>query len=222
MRVQLDTKGFLFVLKFIAILIWAFGFTEFASDVIVGAVLRQWRPAPAVAATTALYRIKSERSGRNVASLGSAIAAAGNAKIRISFVGDIMLDRGVGRAVAQYGGGDFRYPFLRIVEDLKDYDVLFGNLEGSVSDQGARGGAQYSFRMDPLAIEGLIFAGFDVVSAANNHIGDWGPDAVRDTFERLNRSGIMYAGGGLDAEDAYAPRIVSVNGMSIAYVAFAE
>src|SRR3989344_6605343 len=105
--------------------------------------------------------------------------------IRLAFVGDIMLGRGVEAAIVTVGGGDFGYPFQRVAEQLRGYDILFGNLEGPISVRGADGGSRYSFRMAPPAAGALSSAGFDIVSVANNHIGDWGSDALDDTSAYL-------------------------------------
>ncbi|PIV45302.1 MAG: hypothetical protein COS25_00520, partial [Candidatus Nealsonbacteria bacterium CG02_land_8_20_14_3_00_37_10] len=94
--------------------------------------------------------------------------------IKIILVGDIMLDRGVEYMVEKEGKGDFRFPFIKIADYLKGADIVFGNLEGVISDKGIKVGSIYSFRANPKAIEGLIFAGFNVLSLANNHAFDYG------------------------------------------------
>ncbi len=142
--------------------------------------------------------------------------------VRLGFVGDIMMNRGVEQKIRSEGGGDFKFPFLLIADRLKKYDVLFGNLEGPISDQGENVGSIYSFRMDPRSVEGLTFAGFDVMSVANNHMGDWTKRAMKDTFLRLKDAGIVAVGGGMTADEAYAPRYIDVSGVRIGFVAFSE
>jgi len=132
--------------------------------------------------------------------------------ITLIFVGDIMLDRGVEFMVNKYGEKDWRFPFLEIADDLKEADILFGNLEGPISDKGTKVGSIYSFRANPEAIEGLSFAGFDVLSVANNHMFDYGREAMEDTFLRLKTAGIDYVGGGFNEKEAYSPLIKEING----------
>jgi poly-gamma-glutamate synthesis protein (capsule biosynthesis protein) len=141
-------------------------------------------------------------------------------QVTLLFVGDIMLDRGVELEIKKNGNSDFKFPFLKIEKDLKEADILFGNLEGPISDKGQKVGSIYSFRIDPKAIDGLIFAGFDVLSVANNHMLDYGRAAMTDTFLRLKESGIDYVGAGFDENEAYAPKIKEVNGTKIAFLAF--
>lgn len=50
------------------------------------------------------------------------------------------------------------------------------------SNAGNNVGSKYSFRMDPIVLPALKEAGFDIVSFANNHVGDWNMIAFKDTF----------------------------------------
>ena len=140
--------------------------------------------------------------------------------ITLIFVGDIMLDRGVKYMIERYGNGDYKFPFFKIRDYLNQTDVLFGNLEGPISDKGQKVGSIYSFRNDPRTIEGLVFAGFDILSVANNHIFDYGREAMEDTFLRLKEVGIDYVGGGFNEEEAYLSIIKEINGTKIAFLAY--
>jgi len=114
--------------------------------------------------------------------------------LTLMFAGDIMLSRGVGNKMKKEN--DYNWPFLKIADYLQEADLLFGNLEGPLSDKGADTGKKYSFRAEPKAIEGLKYAGFDVLSIANNHISDWGENAKKDTIFRLKQNNILPAGFG--------------------------
>jgi poly-gamma-glutamate synthesis protein (capsule biosynthesis protein) len=143
-----------------------------------------------------------------------------NNLITLILVGDIMLNRGVEYMIKKEGGGDYKFPFLKIYDYLKEADILFGNLESVISDKGTKVGSIYSFRADPKAIEGLVWAGFDVVSVANNHIFDYGREAMEDSFLRLKEAGINYLGGGFNEKEAYAPVIKETKGTKIAFLAY--
>ena len=117
----------------------------------------------------------------------------GNQPLVLRFVGDIMLDRGVAFHI-QKNGSDWKWPFLNIAKELQETDFLFGNLESIISDKGKRVGSIYSFRANPLAIEGLQFAGFDMLSVANNHSFDYGRIGFEDSLSRLKEAGIVYGG----------------------------
>lgn len=136
--------------------------------------------------------------------------------VRLGFVGDMNFDRDVAKVIQEKGEGDYFFPLQKIADDLLQYDFLFGNLEGPVSDKGKNVGSIYSFRMNPLTLDALARVGFKAVSVANNHIGDWGANAMKDTFDRLNIADIAAVGGGANAEEAYGPRFLTVKGLRIA------
>ena len=171
-------------------------------------------------------------------------------QITLILVGDIMLNRGVEYMVGKEGDGDYSFPFLKIVEDLKGTKLLFGNLEGPISDKGTKVGSIYSFRAEPKVIEGLTFAGFDVISLANNHAFDYGREALEDTFLKLKTAGvdelrssspcaiarvvdedsfistrrsarvIDYVGAGFNQSEAYSPVIKEIQGTKIGFLAY--
>lgn len=147
-----------------------------------------------------------------------------NAERRYSilFVGDIMMDRGIRSTVEKYGKGDYSYPFERVRDALSEADIAFGNLEGPISDQGEKHGSLYSFRMDPAVIRALYDAGIDAVSVANNHMGDYGREALEDTMRRLRRAGIAYAGAGWDSKEAQDVTIVERAGQKIGFLGFSD
>jgi len=141
-------------------------------------------------------------------------------EIKIFAVGDIMLDRGVEYMIKKYGAGDWRFPFLKIADYLKQADILFGNLESIISDKGKKVGSIYSFRAEPQAVEGLKYAGFDIVSVANNHIFDYGRIGMENSFNRLKESGIDYVGAGFSEQQACSALIKEMKGIKIGFLGF--
>ncbi|MEK7514875.1 MAG: CapA family protein [Patescibacteria group bacterium] len=136
------------------------------------------------------------------------------------FVGDIMLSRSVGIRMAKEN--DYTFPFLHAAAFLQDADITFANLENPVSTRGKNVGSIYSFRADPKTIEGLLFAGFDVVSIANNHLWDYGREAFLDTLSHLTQAGIDFVGGGNNIAEAERPVIRDVHGTRVAFLAYTE
>jgi len=141
--------------------------------------------------------------------------------ISFTFVGDIMLDRNVENSVYKNGKGDFSFIFEN-VDFLAESDITFGNLEGPMSDKGEDLGNLYSFRMNPAVALSLKGTGFDVLSVANNHSADWGKDAFLDTLNRLNLSGIVSVGGGIDRKDAENLRIIERSRAKVGFIAFSD
>ncbi len=141
--------------------------------------------------------------------------------IKLIFVGDIMFDRGVKRNVDAHLGGDYSKLF-RNTPYLKDADVTFGNLEGPVALGGRNVGSIYSFRMEPQVLNALFDAGFDIVSFANNHVGDYTKEAFDETLERLDSVGIKYVGAGKNYQEAITPSVIEVEGVRFGYLGFTD
>ncbi|MBI2038458.1 MAG: CapA family protein [Candidatus Nealsonbacteria bacterium] len=141
-------------------------------------------------------------------------------EISLILTGDIMLNRRVD--LMMKAKNDYTFPFQKIAEKLNEADIVFGNLENPISDKGKKTGSIYSFRADPKSVEGLIFAGFDVLSLANNHSFDYGKIALEDTFSRLKAAGINYVGAGFNGKEAFSPIIKEVDGTKIGFLAYSD
>lgn len=134
--------------------------------------------------------------------------------VRLLFVGDIMLSRSVGDLMA--AKNDWLWPFRAVASVTAEADIAFGNLESVISDRGTTRGCRYCFRADPKAVAGLVHAGFDIVSVANNHAWDYGPEAFTDSRNRLTAAGIAAVGAGRE------PAVVVVAGTRVAFLAYTD
>jgi len=126
-------------------------------------------------------------------------------------VGDIMLVRGVpdpARALAPMT------PLLRRAS------LTVGNLESTLSTRGAPTQGGDSFGGSPALLGPLARAGFDALSLANNHVGDYGERALLDTVATLGRSRIEPFGAGPDVATAARPAIVQRRGTTFAFLGF--
>ena len=141
--------------------------------------------------------------------------------VTLSFAGDMMLDRGVRNSVVKNFSNDYGILFENL-EILKKSDISFANLEGPASDLGIDGKNLYSFRMDPSSIPTISSAGIDVLSVANNHVGDWGRNAYGDTLARLKENEIHYTGGGVNITEAEQPVVIEKYGMKIGFLGFSD
>lgn len=145
----------------------------------------------------------------------------GTAIMILNAVGDIALSRKVAEIAAQKG---WLFPFRLAEEILKQADIVFGVLPGPLSLRGApnsnklRGSPH--FRIDPAAVKGVKYAGFNVLCLANNHILDYGKEAFFDTLEILNGYGIKYLGVGRNEKEARNPLVIQKDGLKIAFLAY--
>lgn len=141
--------------------------------------------------------------------------------ITLVFAGDVMFDRGVKRNVDRHLQGDFGGLFAN-TPYLQTADIAFLNLEGPVATGGRNVGSIYSFRMDPIVLGALKNAGIDIVSFANNHVGDYSKVAFDETLENLSTAGILYTGAGKDYREASTPKILEVRGQKIGFLGFTD
>ncbi|MFA6028741.1 MAG: CapA family protein [Elusimicrobiota bacterium] len=132
-------------------------------------------------------------------------------------MGDIRLDGPEGRAFAENGPSAPASAVRRWLEG----DVLFGNLETSVSRRGApTRGKTFTFRAPPENIAILRATGFTVLNLANNHVMDYGPEAFLDTLRLLDEGGFRRVGAGRDLGEAVRPVFFERGGLRVGLLAF--
>jgi poly-gamma-glutamate capsule biosynthesis protein CapA/YwtB (metallophosphatase superfamily) len=138
-------------------------------------------------------------------------------RVRLIAVGDVMLARTIGRRIESDGP---LAPWEGVVDTFAEADVVFANLECTISTRGTPANKSFTFRAPLAAADSVAAAGIDVVSLANNHAIDWGVPALRDTIAALDSRGVGHVGAGEDADQAHAPVIVEQNGLRIAFLAY--
>lgn len=140
-------------------------------------------------------------------------------EVRIAAVGDIMLGGTAGPEMRKYG---YDYPFERTRSLLKQAQIVFGNLEGPLTEGGAtETPKKYVFRSPPDKVApALARAGFNIVSLANNHSLDYGPQGLEDTRTALEKAGIHGVGAGRNLAEARAPVYMVQGGVTVAFLAY--
>lgn len=107
-----------------------------------------------------------------------------------------------------------------ILEMTNQADVFYLNHEYCVSERGEPlEGKLYTFRAKPERMTLLDEMGTDLVSLANNHVYDYGEEALLDTLDYLDEVTLPYVGGGRNKEEADRPVYFIVNGIKIGFVA---
>lgn len=141
-------------------------------------------------------------------------------RLRIAAVGDVMMGRAWPEERATLPPNDAMELFEGVKGALKDADITFGNLETVLADEGEsqkcgkKSTKCFAFRVPTKYAEALKDAGFTMMSIANNHTGDFGPEGRVSTIEALDRVGIHHSGPVGDVAS------VEVNGLRVAMVAF--
>lgn len=142
-------------------------------------------------------------------------------KISISFAGDLCLSEEWYTVNKYTSSGNQLNKCIsqNLIYSVSSSDLFFLNNEFTFSNRGAPlNGKYYTFRTDPSRVNILKELGVDVVSLSNNHIYDFGPDALSDTLTTLRNSDIPYFGGGNNINEARKPVYFIVNGIKIAFV----
>jgi hypothetical protein len=115
-------------------------------------------------------------------------------EVSLFIVGDVMLGRTV--MIKSSELEDYSYPFRKVSDVMREADVVFINLESPVVDPCPFHDSGYIFCTDPSLIQGLLYAGVDVVSLANNHILNYGISGKKETVMHLDDAGILATGLG--------------------------
>ncbi len=134
-------------------------------------------------------------------------------------VGDILLDRGVGARIEANGVESI----LPVVADqLQRADIAFGNLECPLSTVGPRDPDSAIFRADPATVEVLVLGGLDIVSLANNHTLNSGPEALVQTMDYLEAAGVSYVGAAREEEHGSDPVFLHVGDLRVGFLAYTD
>jgi poly-gamma-glutamate synthesis protein (capsule biosynthesis protein) len=162
--------------------------------------------------------------------------------------GDILLDRGVYQTIRVNGKGvDFPFdggtaeitgrtccsgfgwevPQARRTGNagamrqlISRADVAIANFENPAPNRVRWHTKGTVFSADPGIINGLVDAGIDYVSIANNHIGDAGDQGILQTIANLRKRGLAYSGAGKDLAAARKPAMLEANGTKVAILAY--
>jgi hypothetical protein len=119
--------------------------------------------------------------------------------LTITGVGDIMF--GTNYPSASYlPPNDGKNLLDSVAAYLKNSTITFGNAEGTFLDEGgevkkcSNPAVCYAFRQPTRYAQYFNQGGFDLISVANNHVGDFGETGRKSTAKTLKDAGLAYAG----------------------------
>lgn len=162
--------------------------------------------------------------------LGSPVAALAREKpLTLVAVGDVNLNR---TRVKVREDGIYLWgkvvPFSTMFEKIKDEfngNLNFCNLETTVMDHNdiKHADKAYNFRCHPNAVRQMQSVGFNLMSIANNHLKDYGPEGIKETVKWMRKLGeehnLWFAGAGEDIDEAAAVSVFKVSGIRIGFAA---
>lgn len=139
----------------------------------------------------------------------------------VCFAGDINLDEnwGTTQFLDTQENGIYDCISAELTEVMQSADIMCLNNEFTYSTGGSPlPGKAYTFRAMPERVEILHQLGVDAVTLANNHVYDYGKEALLDTFAVLEEAKVPYFGAGRTLEDAMKPLYLEADGKRIALV----
>ena len=135
-------------------------------------------------------------------------------------MGDFLTTVNLERLTRQKG---VDYPYKKIKPLIDNYSIAFANMESAVSDRGTPvKNKTWVFKTSTYCAGYFPYSGIDVVSLANNHILDYGKDALSNTIKFMKTSGIAYCGAGMNEFEARKPAILKYEGIDILFLAYNE
>lgn len=141
----------------------------------------------------------------------SVVTGTGPGRVVLAFAGDVHFEGSSAAALS----GDLG----SAAAVLARADLAVVNLETAVTTRGQAQAKAFTFRAPPKAMGVLRAAGIDVVTVANNHGMDFGPQGLTDTLDAGRQAGLPVIGAGKDIDAAFAPFRKTVNGLRIAVLA---
>lgn len=113
--------------------------------------------------------------------------------------------------------------FCDFLPIIKDSDISVTNLECPLIENGTKiEKSGPNLKASKKSIEALTYAGFDIVTLANNHIMDYGDEGLVSTLDSCKEAKIDVVGAGNSLSEAKKPFFKVVNNIKIAFVNFCE
>jgi poly-gamma-glutamate capsule biosynthesis protein CapA/YwtB (metallophosphatase superfamily) len=131
-------------------------------------------------------------------------------KICLIAIGDVIIAREDPQSIFKY-----------VADVLRSGDITFANCDQAYSKKGYPYiSERHVLVPDPENISALVYAGLDVVSLANNHSMDLGPEALLDGIDSIRKAGIDVVGAGKNIVEARQPVILDRKGNKIGFLAY--
>ncbi len=127
------------------------------------------------------------------------------------------------RAFESLAVADPAFLFGELFGSLRAADLCIVNCECALAEAGQPVWKSGSvFRGRPAHARALAAVPFHVACLANNHVLDYGREALGETLAALRGSGIRALGAGLSEEEAWAPLSLELGGTRVSLVNFCE
>jgi poly-gamma-glutamate synthesis protein (capsule biosynthesis protein) len=122
----------------------------------------------------------------------------------VTAVGDMIFNQPITQLTEPDRAGLFRI--------MQEADIAYGNMEFSMNDRPDLQRPFYNFRASREFRWELARTGINLVSLANNHALDFGPEGLKECLQALDHTNITYAGAGNTLAEARKPGRLEIAG----------
>ncbi|MGI8743611.1 MAG: CapA family protein [Bryobacteraceae bacterium] len=129
----------------------------------------------------------------------------------------------VTNSISLVGAGDALdayAPFRHVGATLQSSDIVFANLECTLSSRGRRMKSDNCYRASPHFAQAMHDAGISIVSFSNNHCMDYGECAFRDTIQELEANDVAVVGPVINSDSSRRAIVIERCGISLAFLAY--
>ena len=133
-------------------------------------------------------------------------------EVILGLAGDTMLGRLVDGVIEEKG---YLYPWGDMLSILRSTHLNLVNLETTLTHSNKKTPKTFNFRASPDRVRSLLEARIKICNLANNHILDFGVGGMRETMAALEQAGIAHVGAGVSSEQARAPVILDLGGITL-------
>lgn len=140
--------------------------------------------------------------------------------VKVLFLGDLMLDRNVGKLIINKGV-DHLLTSLNEESFFNNWDIVSVNLEGAVTDEGAHYPPVniYDFAFKPELIADLKEHGFNYFTLANNHFSDQGQRGIDESRKNLTELQVYFSGSSDAIVNEYSRQDIEINNQTLSFIA---
>jgi poly-gamma-glutamate capsule biosynthesis protein CapA/YwtB (metallophosphatase superfamily) len=133
--------------------------------------------------------------------------------LKIYFVGDLLLDRGVRKQINIKGVAPL---FENVKSVFREADAVVANLECPVTKTISPVNKKYIFRAEPEWLVEVKKSGITHLVMANNHTYDQGRSGIKETHDNLISNNLIPVGYGTNQNDACKPIIIEKENIKVA------
>jgi poly-gamma-glutamate synthesis protein (capsule biosynthesis protein) len=194
---------------------------------LVSALRKNWRLAAAGVLIAALAAAAGELARAHDGRLAAAVAPYPHETAQVSFAvaGDVIPHDPVRAAAAaaaangqDAGTAGWGSLFSDVSDVFKRADFGFVNFETPVAPAHSKGSKPFMFDAPIALIDALKANGIKIVSFANNHVMDQGWPGFAETRDHLREEGMLFAGSGDTAAQAWQPVMTEANGIKVGWL----